>query len=1101
MSAKRMITRLLSQSLAPWLSTIPTHPRRPRRLALESLGPRTMLTADPIVAEVAAERDLMAEATASLLASGVIAAPNGVLRIDGVYQGHDDISIDNVGGLVQVTRRHNQLPPVVTRYSGVTNISFIGHDGSHRVWNNTAIPANATARGRLEFYGGSGDDTLQGSGAGDVLYGRGGNDFISGFGGNDKLAGGDGADTLIGGTGTDTLLGGKGNDILDDDGSNGRLYGGAGNDRLQLTRGPGYLDGGSDNDELFGGITGCARLEMRGGAGRDRLYVRPHLQGQHVPVSGDVFIHTCQQVGNEKSQIADKVLLRSADTIESIAEYVYTPPGRVIWRPVAASLVESTSTKLIASPVRLPPNASAIDAAHTRDVADQQALSAKRTRRTGQGDIPDPSSPIATCDIAPTIRISDAIVDEGRDGERVARFMVRADGCATDATSVFFSTLDATAEAEADYVSTKGVLQFGPAAEDRIRWIEVSILDDLLTEEDESFYVYLVPLADAMIANNDPIGRGEILDDDLGGDPGSENHAPEAVDDAAEVLDGEATPIDVLANDFDEDGDELEVTDFTQPEHGTVELDSDDPNVLVYTPEDGFAGDFTFEYTVSDGDLSSTATVTVTVPDAENLPPEAQDDEVDAFAGEMVAISVLDNDSDPEDDAISIVNDFSWETAYGIVELDPADPTKLIYTPKADLTEDVEDSFEYSITDGEHEVSATVTVFVEGNKPPEVNDDEAETNEREPVAIAVLENDEDSEGEPLTFVEAFPLQTKYGHVEIDPDDPTQLLYSSTVDIDEEVTDSFEYTVTDGVSEVTATVTVIVTPNEPPVVEDDEAETLMDEPVSISVLDNDEDPEGEFLEIVNDFPRRTEYGTVEIDPDDPDSLLYTPDDGYVGEDGFDYSVTDGKNSVSAHVSIVVDSDPPRPTDVDVEVIDGLIRVTWTDNAEDETYYRVAMRPLGESDWDNVAVVDADREFALIDRPELCAGEYEIRVRAQRGDGSEREFSAYSEVVRFTHTPAMLVAPRNVRASVSQDVVTVRWSDPNTSEDGYNVAIRLVGKTDWDQVAEVDLDVRQATFSSENLPRGEYEVGVRARRGTGDCREFSERGIATFRITKS
>ncbi|WP_284164419.1 Hint domain-containing protein [Frigidibacter sp. SD6-1] len=64
------------------------------------------------------------------------------------------------------------------------------------------------------FYGGGGNDSLDGMGGDDSLYGGIGSDTVIGGAGNDLLDGGDGADTLYGGDGNDTMLGGQGSDLF-----------------------------------------------------------------------------------------------------------------------------------------------------------------------------------------------------------------------------------------------------------------------------------------------------------------------------------------------------------------------------------------------------------------------------------------------------------------------------------------------------------------------------------------------------------------------------------------------------------------------------------------------------------------------------------------------------------------------------------------------------------------------------------------------------------------------------------------------------------------------------------------------------------------------
>ena len=85
--------------------------------------------------------------------------------------------------------------------------------------------------------------------------------------------------------------------------------------------------------------------------------------------------------------------------------------------------------------------------------------------------------------------------------------------------------------------------------------------------------------------------------------------APDARDDQAATNDRTAVDIDVLAND---DGDDLTIVAFGQPESGQVTENAD--GTLRYTPEKGEVGDFSFDYTVAAPDgQTDTATVAVQV--------------------------------------------------------------------------------------------------------------------------------------------------------------------------------------------------------------------------------------------------------------------------------------------------------------------------------------------------------------------------------------------------------------------------------------------------------------------------------------------------------
>ena len=101
--------------------------------------------------------------------------------------------------------------------------------------------------------------------------------------------------------------------------------------------------------------------------------------------------------------------------------------------------------------------------------------------------------------------------------------------------------------------------------------------------------------------------------DTLTGGPG--NTAPTAGNDSKTLnQNAAATPIDVLANDGDVDGDSLIITSVGQASHGTA---STDGNRVFYRPAQGYAGLDSFTYTISDGrGGSATATVSVTVDQA-----------------------------------------------------------------------------------------------------------------------------------------------------------------------------------------------------------------------------------------------------------------------------------------------------------------------------------------------------------------------------------------------------------------------------------------------------------------------------------------------------
>ena len=95
--------------------------------------------------------------------------------------------------------------------------------------------------------------------------------------------------------------------------------------------------------------------------------------------------------------------------------------------------------------------------------------------------------------------------------------------------------------------------------------------------------------------------------------PAAPNQNPIAQNDSATTRRNTAVSIAVLANDSDPEGQALTVTAVTQAANGTVTITNGGTQVS-YVPRNGFTGNDSFTYTVSDGNGGlATATVTVTV--------------------------------------------------------------------------------------------------------------------------------------------------------------------------------------------------------------------------------------------------------------------------------------------------------------------------------------------------------------------------------------------------------------------------------------------------------------------------------------------------------
>jgi hypothetical protein len=193
------------------------------------------------------------------------------------------------------------------------------------------------------------------------------------------------------------------------------------------------------------------------------------------------------------------------------------------------------------------------------------------------------------------------------------------------------------------------------------------------------------------------------------------------------------------------------------------------------------------------------------------------------------------------------------------------------------------------------------------NQPPNAVDDTASTSEDTAVTITVLSNDTDPDGNALSVTQV--TNPPNGSAAINGDN--SITY--TPDTNFNGTDSFTYTACDNGSPSlcdTATVTVTVTSvNDPPVAVDDSATTQRDGPVTINVVSNDTDVDGDSLSVtsVTDPPN----GTVTNNGDG--SVTYTPDPGFFGTDSFDYTISDGNGGTDSGSVTVRVNDPPVAAD--------------------------------------------------------------------------------------------------------------------------------------------------------------------------------------------
>lgn len=387
----------------------------------------------------------------------------------------------------------------------------------------------------------------------------------------------------------------------------------------------------------------------------------------------------------------------------------------------------------------------------------------------------------------------------------------------------------------------------------------------------------------------------------------SNNHAPVANNDSI-IIDPmdydvqEFFYIDVAANDYDRDGDNLSIRFTEYPDYGDVYIDGEEIEYQIYYDLISFDPDAplpqivdSFSYMIDDGKGGSDiATVNIVV-DLYNPAPYADDDYASVDVGSDVIIDVLANDYDYLGEALSVL--FVSASELATVVLNP-DQT-VTYTPNPDANG--LDTLSYKIIDASgFAATGHVYVTVNGNnQPPVANDVNQSVNEDELLSFNILNYVSDADGDIIALTGVSGAAN--GQISFD----SNGLVTYQPDENYNGTETLNYTVDDGNGNlVQAALTISIAPvNDNPVAANDAVSTDENQAVTISaaqLLANDNDVDGDALMIAN--ITAAQDGTAVLNNG---SVTFTPDADFYGQAGFSYTVSDGNGGTStAQVSVTV-----------------------------------------------------------------------------------------------------------------------------------------------------------------------------------------------------
>ncbi len=381
-------------------------------------------------------------------------------------------------------------------------------------------------------------------------------------------------------------------------------------------------------------------------------------------------------------------------------------------------------------------------------------------------------------------------------------------------------------------------------------------------------------------------------------EPTATNVAPVANNDTTSTLFETPVSVNVLNNDTDANGDTLTIVTVSNPSNGTAAISG---NAILYTPNAGFNGSDTFNYSISDGNnATNSAIVTITVNSQPNTAPVANNDSATTNGIRTRQINVLVNDRDADGDTLSITQ--FTQPANGSVT---RTGSSLNYTPNATFSGT--DRFSYTINDGNGASdTATVTITVPANNAPDAVEDTAVLFNNETINVNVLANDTDPDGDVLSVLPGSVNAITAGiSASLNADGTIFVNPQGTV-----ASLSVEYTVTDGRGGTDIAVLTLAStdPNDPnisfPTVNNEFVTTPRNTPIFIDVLANDFDSDGDTLSI--DMVDNPANGTTEkVTRNGVAGILYTPDPGFTGVDIFFYGVPDGRgNNGSGFVEVTV-----------------------------------------------------------------------------------------------------------------------------------------------------------------------------------------------------
>lgn len=362
----------------------------------------------------------------------------------------------------------------------------------------------------------------------------------------------------------------------------------------------------------------------------------------------------------------------------------------------------------------------------------------------------------------------------------------------------------------------------------------------------------------------------------------------------------------VLKNDTDVDNSSLTAVLDDGPSHGTLTLNTD--GSFVYTPTTGFFGADSFTYHSNDGELDSdVVTVTVNVTNGPTANNDSYTVTEDSTLTVAAADGVLKNDTDPENDFLTV--SIIQQPSHGALTFNT--DGSFVYTPNPSFAGT--DTFTYRANDGttNSNIASVVITVNNTNDAPQSQSDVYTVNEDTSLSVTLqnglLVNDSDIDGDTITAIQV--TGPSNGTLTLSPNGT--FFYAPNSHFNG--TDTFTYKANDGSLDsnvVTVTINVTAQPDPPNAVDDTFTAFRGDTARTVSVLSNDTSaPDTTQAMTVTAVTQGSQGGVVTI-TNNGANVSYQPAANFFGTETFTYTITDSDGLMdTATVTVTVNESQP------------------------------------------------------------------------------------------------------------------------------------------------------------------------------------------------